>query len=750
MPDTTALSMPLDTSTGTLTGPLPSASYAEVADAASGTGTAYTIGIGDLFDGDIAYGGDSDWVRVNLTAGESYVFTVWGTGGSTVGLQDSTMTLYSGGGVQVAQNDDAQYDAGNYFSQIRFTAATSGTYYVGVAGFDTTYTGSYTLQTSTNIYTLDQVVTQLVDFGWGISTPIAHDERPGDTIVADISQLTAAGQQLALWAFEAWSTVTGMTFITGTTGADIVFDDSQAGAFGGPSSYYPSSGQIVQSEVNISTNWLTTYGTNIGSYSFLTYLHEIGHALGLFHAGAYDGSANYGTDATFLNDSYQMTIMSYFDMVDNTFINASDYLPITPMIGDIAAIEMLYGPITTARTGDTTWLGNSNVGGYLETIFGYLFDGDTVNSAMFNNGLVAFTIQDSGGIDTVDLTGQTVGNRVDLRQEAISDVDGLIGNMVIARGSVIENALGGAGNDTLTGNDVANQLIGNGGADLLDGLDGNDWVDGGDGNDTLYGGAGDDSVLGRLGDDLMQGGDGNDNMAAAEGNDTLWGGTGNDSLGGGDGADWLYGEDGNDILGGGIDNDHLDGGADHDNMSGGYGADTVLGGTGDDTLAGSFGNDIVDGGDGNDSLGGGRGHDTIHAGAGDDLVGAGEENDMVYGEDGNDFLAGSSGLDLLDGGAGMDTLNGGSENDTLTGGTEADTFVFATFTGGEVDVITDFEDGIDHMRLHGVTGTGIAGKFAALAITDVTGGVEIAYNGHTIHLDGLTSAEIDQGDFIFA
>ena len=312
------------------------------------------------------------------------------------------------------------------------------------------------------------------------------------------------------------------------------------------------------------------------------------------------------------------------------------------------------------------------------------------------------------------------------------------------------------GTDTFTGiegvigTNFDDIMVGATGDQMLDGLDGNDWVDGGDGNDTLYGGAGDDSVLGRLGDDLMQGGDGNDNMAAAEGNDTLWGGTGNDSLGGGDGADWLYGEDGNDILGGGIDNDHLDGGADHDNMSGGYGADTVLGGTGDDTLAGSFGNDIVDGGDGNDSLGGGRGHDTIHAGAGDDLVGAGEENDMVYGEDGNDFLAGSSGLDLLDGGAGMDTLNGGSENDTLTGGTEADTFVFATFTGGEVDVITDFEDGIDHMRLHGVTGTGIAGKFAALAITDVTGGVEIAYNGHTIHLDGLTSAEIDQGDFIFA
>jgi hypothetical protein len=34
----------------------------------------------------------------------------------------------------------------------------------------------------------------------------------------------------------------------------------------------------------------------IDSYSFQTYVHEIGHALGLGHGGPYNGSASYGLD----------------------------------------------------------------------------------------------------------------------------------------------------------------------------------------------------------------------------------------------------------------------------------------------------------------------------------------------------------------------------------------------------------------------------------------------------------------------
>lgn len=71
----------------------------------------------------------------------------------------------------------------------------------------------------------------------------------------------------------------------------------------------------------------------------------------------------------------------------------------------------------------------------------------------------------------------------------------------IGRGTVIENAVTGDGNDALTGNSTANKLYGMrgsdklfglGGDDLLDGGAANDWLDGGKGNDVLTGGAGND------------------------------------------------------------------------------------------------------------------------------------------------------------------------------------------------------------------------------------------------------------------
>ncbi|WP_461307882.1 M10 family metallopeptidase C-terminal domain-containing protein, partial [Albidovulum sp.] len=510
MTSATSLLQPLDASAGASTAaatlPHPSAQYVEIGDAAAGTGTSYTIGIGDRFDGTISSTSDTDWVRVSLTAGQSYVFSVWGTG-LAAGLDDSVLTLYNASGAQIAFNDDVFAAGGNYFSQIEFTAATSGTYYLGVAGYGGA-TGSYRLQTSTNVYTLDEVVTQLTEFGWGFPTAIAHDEQAGDTMLVNISALTAAGQQLAQWALEAWSVATGITFLTTTsTAADILFDDSQPGAFAGPDSFN-AAGQITQASVNISTNWLASYGTTIDSYSFLTYLHEIGHALGLYHAGPYDGSGSWATDAVFLNDSYQMTVMSYFNQVENTFINADFALPITPMVADVAAMDFLYGGTTSAHAGDTVWGAGSNVGGYLGTIFSYIFDGVAANPAIYGGGPVALTIQDSGGTDTIDLSTLSTGNRIDLGQEAVSDVAGLIGNLVIARGTVIENVIGGSGNDEIIGNAVANDLSGGSGNDTLTGGDGDDLLNGGSGGDVLDGGAGIDTVsyegaIGLLRADLM-------------------------------------------------------------------------------------------------------------------------------------------------------------------------------------------------------------------------------------------------------
>lgn len=75
------------------------------------------------------------------------------------------------------------------------------------------------------------------------------------------------------------------------------------------------------------------------------------------------------------------------------------------------------------------------------------------------------------------------------------------GGFTIARGAVIENAQGAAGNDQITGNAAGNTLEGNAGDDVVKGLEGNDVLRGGEGRDRLEGGGGADRfVFTALGD----------------------------------------------------------------------------------------------------------------------------------------------------------------------------------------------------------------------------------------------------------
>ena len=64
---------------------------------------------------------------------------------------------------------------------------------------------------------------------------------------------------------------------------------------------WSGSGAIAWATITISSDWITTDGgandgkTGIDSYGYQTYIHEIGHALGLGHQGPYNGSASYST-----------------------------------------------------------------------------------------------------------------------------------------------------------------------------------------------------------------------------------------------------------------------------------------------------------------------------------------------------------------------------------------------------------------------------------------------------------------------
>ncbi len=448
----------------------------EGGDAPGSTATPYAVSIGDTFEGTLTASSDtSDVIAVTLTAGTTYEITHSGSAGSGGTLSDPYLRLLDSGGAQIAASDDG---GTGLDSQITFTATTTGTYYIEAGSYASSGSGSYTVAVNaaqpSEAGTLDELANFLTHGYWGGSSR-SWNTSSDNVISVNISALTSEGQQLARWAFEAWEMVANIRFVETTGSANMTFDDNQSGAF---ASWSSSGGSIISANVNVSTSWINAYGTTIDSYSFQTYVHEVGHALGLGHQGAYNGSASYGNDETFANDSWQMSLMSYFSQTENTSINASYAFTLGPMMADIVAIQNLYGAPSAGAAidtiGNTTWGANSNLGGYLGAYFDTL-DGPN-NPGLVGNRNVTFTIYDHSGTDTLDTTFTNTNNLIDMRDQQFSNVDGLIGNIGIARGTVLENVIAGRGNDTIIGNNADNRI--SGGA-------GNDTVNGGNGTDTV-------------------------------------------------------------------------------------------------------------------------------------------------------------------------------------------------------------------------------------------------------------------------
>lgn len=216
-----------------------------------------------------------------------------------------------------------------------------------------------------------------------------------------------------------------------------------------------------------------SYNSDVkGSYSYATFMHETGHALGLEHPHTKNNNPT--------QDYTLYSVMSYrsYEGASVTGGYTQSFFPTTLMMNDISAIQHMYGADYSTRSGDTrySWAPGKQL---LETIW------------------------DGGGNDTISWSGQTSKAEINLNAGQFSKLGpayytGKPGDLYeertlgIARNVTIENAEGGDAADIITGNSANNKLYGRKGADTIKGGDGNDFLNGQQDKDFLTGGNGAD------------------------------------------------------------------------------------------------------------------------------------------------------------------------------------------------------------------------------------------------------------------
>jgi Ca2+-binding RTX toxin-like protein len=395
------------------------------------------------------------------------------------------------------------------------------------------------------------------------------------------------------------------------------------------------------------------------------------------------------------NSGYVRVTLTFIDVLGNlnTVVGEAMHYIVdnaqTHTFSGTALAELIFG---NGGADQITALGGNDFvqgGGGADTFFATIDDGDDIYDG--GNGSDTYNLSQTAASATITLAN---GGGTGSATSAQIGSDALVS---------IQNVVGSAGDDTITGNNASNVFTGGGGNDTLNGLGGNDTaafsgtvgdygfsLSGGNLVVTDARGGSPDGIDTLINMDTIQFGNLGLNLVVG----TNAANTGGGSVNGGNGADLLLGLLGNDTINGNGGADFLVGGAGNDTLNGGAGNDTAVF-SGPLSAYGfsinAAGNFVVT----DNRAGSPDGTDTLTSIQ--NLQFGSQTFGLAFGTNGNDAFSGTAGADLLFGFNGNDNLTGGAGADRLTGGAGFDDFIFAagdTGVGaGNRDIILDFLGG---------------------------------------------------------
>ena len=740
-----------------------------MADIADNTTTTSNITGTGTYYGELELSGDSDWWRMSLTSGLTYMFKV--ASGGTPALDDAYLVLRDANGNQI------DYVSDGY--TLSFTPSQSGIYYLDVkdASSDGLAEGKYaittwmgdTIQNNTtttaSLSASGQTAGQLGQSGdsdWykftmveGRSYSFLVNSGGGTTPLDDAYLVLrdANGNQI-----DYVSDGYNLSFTATQTGTYYleVKDASSDGQAEGNFIIHSSMKDTIVANTNTTAVIKAGYET-VGAIDAVQ--DRDWYRLNTQSGVTYEATLS-GTGAKALSENRLFLLDANGNVISYDYGSSSGAAVLTfkatsagpyfLAVRSDSDYDTDTGSFLLSVRSDATWV----VGTAGNDVLSGMDNDNIINGAAGHDVLRGNGGNDRliGGAGNDGLLGGTGFDTADYSGNSTVIVNlGLSGGQQTGQGKdslhSIEGVIGGSASDLLTGSAVDNSLDGGLGNDRLDGAAGNDTLIGGQGNDTIMGGAGEDTLAFTAGGgrtinlgltSAQNTGEGMDRIVAVEHingtnlNDSFTGTAGNNRLDGAGGNDVLIAAGGNDTLLGGLGNDTINGGAGIDwlEMTNDRGtavdlAKTVAQSTGEG-LDVILGIENVEGADGNDRI------------FGNALA------NMLDGDDGNDLLDGRGGVDRLLGDDGRDTLKGGAGNDILTGGDDVDVFFFEA--GGGFDRITDYDDNADLIEFRSG-----ANAYSDLTFTQVGADTHITYGGtNKVIVANTYYWYLDQSDFVFS